>query len=103
MNSQAKALIPALIGIVALLLAGVTGTDLPRVSRQATEIVDTRTAPADKASHQGLGASFRRDADEAVRALNNDIAAHVAITFGHQPAIVVAQNPMPVTTVTGAE
>ena len=41
MNSQAKALIPALIGIITLLLAGVTGIDLPRV-RQATEIAETR-------------------------------------------------------------
>ena len=91
MNSQAQALIPALIGIITLLLAGVTGFDLPRV-RQATEIAETRAVTLETYRHQALGNAFRNDADAVVREMSADIAAELAVELKHQPAVVVAQN-----------
>ena len=91
MKSQAKALIPALIGIVTLLLAGVTGIEMPRV-RQATVIAETRAVTLEDYSHQVLGSAFRADADKAVRDMNAGIAADLALELKHQPAVVVAQN-----------
>ena len=92
MNSQAKALIPALIGIITLLLAGVTGTELPRV-RQATEIAETRAVTLEDYRHQSLGTAFRSDADKAVRDMSAGISADLALELKHQPTVVIAQNP----------
>ena len=91
MKGQAKLLIPALIGILTLLLAGVTGIDLPRV-RQATEIAETRAVTMETYSHQALGTAFRAEADTAVRELSAGITADLAVDLKHQPAVVVAQN-----------
>ena len=91
MKSQAKALIPALIGIGSLLLAGVTGLDLPRV-RQATEIAETRAVTLETYNRQSLGSAFRTDADAAARDVGNSIAADLAVELKHQPpTAVVAQ------------
>ena len=89
MNSQVKALIPALIGIIALLLAGVTGTDLPRV-RQASEIAETRAVTLDDYRHQELGNAFREDADAAARDMGLSIAADLALELKPQPSVVTA-------------
>jgi hypothetical protein len=91
MNGQAKALIPALIGIIILLLVGITGFDMPRV-RQATVIAETRAVTLENSRHQALGTAFRIEADAAVRELNADIAAELVMELKHQPAVVVAQN-----------
>ncbi|MGI9292084.1 MAG: hypothetical protein ACR2QG_12520 [Gammaproteobacteria bacterium] len=91
MNSQAKAVIPALIGIITLLLAGATGIDLPRV-RQATVIAETRAVTLEDYSHQALGSAFRADADNAVRDMSAGIAADLALDLKHQPSVVIAQN-----------
>jgi len=91
MNSQAKALIPALIGIATLLLAGVTGIDLPRVSKQATVIAETRAVTLEDYNRQGLGTSFRSDADAAARSMSEGIAADLAVELKHQPSVVVAR------------
>jgi hypothetical protein len=91
MNRQAKALIPALIGIVILLLVGITGVDLPRV-RQATAIAETRAVTLEHYSNQVLGTAFRNEADASVREMNADIAAELAMELKQQPAVVVAQN-----------
>ena len=89
MNSQAKALIPALIGITALLLAGVTGTDLPRV-RQASVVAETRAVTLDDYRHQELSDAFRDDADAAARDMGLSIAADLAVELKHQPSVVTA-------------
>ena len=91
MNSQAKALIPALIGIITLLLAGVTGVDMPRVSRQATVIAETRAITLEEAYRQDLGNAFRTDADAAAREMGVSIAEDLAVELKHQPSISVAQ------------
>jgi hypothetical protein len=91
MKGQAKLLIPALIGILTLLLAGVTGIELPRV-RQATEIAETRAVTMETYSRQALGTAFRTEADEAVRDLSAGITADLAVDLKHQPTVVVAQN-----------
>ena len=91
MNSQAKALIPALVGITALLLAGVTGTDLPRLSRQATSIAEVRAVTLEDYNHQVLGTSIRTDADAAALDMSEGIAADLAVELKHQPSVVVAQ------------
>jgi hypothetical protein len=90
MKGQAKVLIPALIGIAILLLAGITGNKLPRV-RQATEIAETRAITLENYRHQELGMAFRADADTAAREMGLNIAADLTVELKHQPSRVVAQ------------
>ena len=90
MNSQAKALIPALIGITTLLLAGVTGIDMPRVSRQATTIAETRAITLEQAYDQDLGTAIRMDADAAVREMSVSIAEDLAAGTKYKPSVSVA-------------
>ncbi len=91
MNSQTKTLILALGGIVALLLAGVSGIDLPRV-RQATSIAETRAVTMEDYRHQTLGNAFREDADAVAREMSQSIAADLTVELKHLPSVVVAQN-----------
>ena len=90
MKGQAKVLIPALIGIAILLLAGITGNNLPRV-RQAKEIMEARAVTLEDYRRQELGTAFRTDADAAARDMGINIAADLAIELKHQPSRVVAQ------------
>jgi hypothetical protein len=90
MKGQAKVLIPALIGIAILLLAGITGNNLPRV-RQVTKIAETRAITLEAHRHQELGMAFRTDADTAVREMGLNVAADLSVELKHQPSRVVAQ------------
>ena len=90
MKGQAKVLIPALIGISILLLAGITGTHLPRV-RQATEIAETRAVTLEDYRRQELGAEFRTDADTAAHEMGLNVAADLTIELKPQPSALVAQ------------
>lgn len=88
MKGQTKVLIPALIGITALLLAGVMGIDMPRM-RQATEIAETRAVPM-SANALELDTAFRAEADAAVLEVTNSIAADLAVDLKHLPSIKLA-------------
>ena len=88
MKGQAKILIPALVGIVTLLLAGVMGIDMPRV-RQATVIAETVAIPQSE-NALTLDTEFRADADAAAREMGLSIAADLAVELKHQPSIKVA-------------
>ena len=91
MKGQAKVLIPALIGIAILLLAGITGNNLPRV-RQATQIAETRAVTLEDHRRQELGAEFRTDADAAAREMGLNVAADLTIELKHQPSALVAKS-----------
>jgi hypothetical protein len=91
MKGQTKALIPALIGITVLLLAGVTGTHLPRV-RQVTAIAETQAITLEDYRHQALETSLLNDADLAAREMGVSIAADLAVELKHQPATLTAQS-----------
>ena len=59
MNGQAKVLIPALIGIITLLLTGVTGIRLLPGEQQAIQIAETRAITLEAQNHQTLATAFR--------------------------------------------
>ena len=88
MKGQTKVLIPALIGITALLLAGVMGIDMPRM-RQATEIAETRAVPMSDNALE-LDTAFRAEADAAAVEVSNRIAADLAVELKHLPSIKLA-------------
>lgn len=90
MKGQAKVLIPALIGIAILLLAGITGIHLPRV-RQATEIAETHAVTLEDYRHQELDTAFRAEANTAARDMGLSIAADLALELKHQPSTLFAQ------------
>jgi hypothetical protein len=88
MKGQAKTLIPVLLGIVTLLLAGVMGIQMPRV-RQATEIAETRAVLLGENALE-LDTAFRTEADAAVRDMGMSIVADLAVDLKHQPSIKIA-------------
>ncbi|MCP4000943.1 MAG: hypothetical protein GY727_08525 [Gammaproteobacteria bacterium] len=90
MKGQAKVLIPALIGIAILLLAGITGNKLPRV-RQVIEIAETRAITLEDYRRQELGMEFRANADTAAHEMVLNVAADLTVELKHQPTRVVAQ------------
>jgi hypothetical protein len=88
MKGQAKILIPAAIGILTLLLAGLMGIDMPRV-RQATEIAETR-AVLNGGNALALDTAFRADADNAARSMGMSITGDLVVELKHQPSIKIA-------------
>lgn len=79
MKGQAKALIPALSGIITLLLAGITGCISTPGEQQAINIAETRAVTIEQCRHQELGAAFRMEADAAARQTGLSIAADLAV------------------------
>ena len=85
MIGQAKASIPALIGIIILLLAGITGIIVTPGEQQATAIAETRAVTLEQYSHQKLGTEFRMQADKAVQETGLNIAAELAVDISKTP------------------
>jgi hypothetical protein len=88
MKGRAKTLIPVLLGIVTLLLAGVMGIQMPRV-RQATEIAETRAVFLGENALE-LDTAFRAEENAAVRDMGMSIVADLAVDLKHQPSIKIA-------------
>ncbi len=77
MKGQAKALIPASIGIITLLLTGITGCVCTPGEQQAINIAETRAVTIEQYRNQELGAAFRMEADEVVRRTGQRIATEL--------------------------
>jgi hypothetical protein len=86
MIGQAKALIPASIGIITLLLAGITGIIVTSGEQQATRIGETRAVTLEQYSHQNLETEFRMDAEKAVQETGLNIVADLAVDISNAPA-----------------
>lgn len=90
MNGQVKALIPAALGIVALLLTGVAARlDAPG-EQQAIQITDAGSVSPAAEPRQHLGTAFRASAEAAALQTGSDIAADLAVELKHAPPIVLA-------------
>ena len=92
MNGQTKALIPALIGIITLLLTGIAGTLVLPGEQQAIQIAETRAITLEQKSHQELATAFREDAEAAAVQTSMDIAADLAVELRHSPAVLTAMS-----------
>lgn len=92
MNGQAKILIPAVFGIITLLLAGITGILVTPGEQQAIKIAETRAVTLEQYRHQELGAAFRMEAAKAVQEMERNIAADLAVDIGSisSPQLVAA-------------
>lgn len=92
MNGQAKVLIPALIGIITLLLTGVTGIRFLPGEQQAIQIAETRAITLEAQNHQALATAFRDGADAAALQMEIITAADLAVELKHVPAVLVAKS-----------
>lgn len=94
MKGQAKALIPALTGIITLLLTGIAGCVCTPGEQQATNIAETRAVTIEEYRNQVLGAEFRMEADEVVRQTEKRIAAELKaeLKVNAVPALAAADN-----------
>ena len=90
MNGQRKALIPALIGIITLLLTGITGMQFVSSEKQAIQIAETRAITMEAQSRQALTAAFRDGANEAALQTEIDVVADLAVELKHAPLMLTA-------------
>ena len=91
MNGQAKALIPASIGIITLLLTGITGIRIVPGEQQAIQIAETRAITVEARAHQELASAFRDSADSAATQMGEDVAADLAVRLERPLPALVAQ------------
>ncbi len=92
MKGQAKAMIPALIGIIPLLLAGIAGYVSSSGGQQTTNIAETRAVTFEQHQRMALADSVRADADAAAKQLCNDVVADLTVDLVHAPALLVASS-----------
>jgi len=92
MNGQAKVLIPALIGIITLLLTGVAGISLLPGEQQAIQIAETSAITLEAQNRQVLGAAFRDGADAAAQQMEIGTTADLAVELKHVPVLLVAKS-----------
>jgi len=90
MKGQAKAMIPALIGITPLLLAGITGYVISSGGQQATQIAATRAVTHAEYSRSHLADTFRADATQAAKELSDSVAADLAIDLTRTSSLLLA-------------
>lgn len=90
MNGQTKALIPAVIGIITLLLTGITGMQFVSGEQQAISIAETRAITLDEQSHKLLSTAFRDGANAAALQTANDAAEDLAVELKNTPTLLVA-------------
>jgi len=90
MNGQAKVLIPALIGIITLLLTVVTGISFLPGEQQAIQIAETRAITLEANNRQVLATAFRDEADAAALQMEIGVAADLAVELKHVPTARVA-------------
>ena len=92
MNGQARALIPAVIGILPLLLAGITGFVNSSGEQQITDIAETYAVTAEQHQRMNLADSVRADAECAANKLGDDVVADLAIELTHTPSYLIASS-----------
>ena len=90
MNGQAKALILASIGIITLLLTGITGISFLPGEQQAIQIAETRAITLEANNRQVLATAFRDEADATALQMEIGIAEDLAVELKHVPANMVA-------------
>jgi hypothetical protein len=90
MNGQAKALIPALIGIITLLLTGITGMQLVPGEQQTISIAETRAITLEAKSRQTLGTAISDAANAAALQTQIDVAADLAVALKSNPPTLFA-------------
>ena len=95
MNGQTRARLAALVGVVALLLTGITvyevGYDRKSGAEQAIEIAETLNVTQISRTRDGLGKAFHNDARQAKLHMQKMVAADLAQTLNRQPAVLVAK------------
>ena len=91
MKGQAKALIPALIGIA--ILTGISGVFLPTGEQPATATMSP-AASSEKGQRSLLGAAIRSDADTAALQTYRDVAADMATDLQRPPKYMTAKADM---------
>ena len=90
MKGQVKAMIPALIGITPLLLAGITGYVNSSGGQQNTNIAETRAVTYEQHQRMELANSVRADAKAAAKSICDNVAADLAIELTHTPQVLLA-------------
>ncbi len=90
MNGQAKALVPALIGIITLLLTGITGCGSTSGEQQAINIAETRAVTIEQHRYQELDTAFRMEADKAAREIRLEIATDLAVDINSDSFVQLA-------------
>ncbi len=90
MKGQARAMIPALIGITPLLLAGITGYVNSSGGQQNTDIAETRAVTYEQHKRMELANSVRADAKAAAKELCDNVAAELSIELTHMPTVLLA-------------
>lgn len=94
MKGQAKALIPALIGIAPLLLAGITGYVKSSGEPQATHIAAASTVTDEQRLRMDLADSFRADAEAAAKDMHDSVAEDLAVKLTYTPSLLVAASTL---------
>ena len=92
MNGQAKALIPASIGIITLLLTGIMGISYLPGEQQAIQIAETRAITLEAHGRQTLATAFREGADAAALQTEIGVAADLAVELKHVPATLITMS-----------
>jgi hypothetical protein len=90
MKGQARAMIPALIGITPLLLAGITGYVISSGGQQNTNIAETRAVTFEQHQRMELANSVRADAKAAAKEIGDNVAAELVIELTHTPSMLLA-------------
>ena len=92
MNGQAKALILASIGIITLLLTGITGISFLPGEQQAIQIAETRAITLEAHGRQMLATAIREGADAAALQTEIGVAADLAVELKHVSATLIAMS-----------
>ena len=92
MNGQTRALIPALIGIIPLLLAGITGYVNSSGGQQITDIAETYAVTFEQHQRMELADAVRADAECAANKLADEVVADLAIELTHTPSLLIASS-----------
>ena len=90
MKGQARALIPAVSGIITLLLAGITGCSGTPGEQQAVNVAATRAITSEQARHQELDIAFRDGANAAAGEIGEAMITDLAIELKSHHAIQLA-------------
>jgi len=92
MKGQAKALIPALIGITPLLLAGITGYVNSSGGQQTTAIAETRALTAEQQQRMVLADAVHDGAESAAMHLSEEVAADLTVELTVTPSLLIASS-----------
>ena len=92
MKGQAKALIPALIGITPLLLAGITGYVNSSGGQQTPAIAETQALTAEQHQRKVLAEAVYDGAEAAAMKLSGDVAEDLTVELTYTPSLLIASS-----------